>query len=312
MSARIAVALVTYNSADHIEDCLAALADIASELDVVIVDNNSQDDTLALAQIAQVAPRIIRNSTNAGFAISVNHAVASTSAPIIVLLNPDCIIDAPSMLALAERLETDSSIGVIAPTIEHPDGRLSVRSAGYQPTFARMLSHAFGIPRLPLIGRVAKGFNLFPAGETLPDTDVEWVSGACFAVRRSTWDTLHGLSERWFMYSEDIDFCRRVSATSARIVHTARAHATHVVGASSETSSGPVWTLWIENLADYYQHEFRPSRFTFAGWKLVTASIYASRGTVYWFRSHLQGDFHSGWKRESEKFFAYARAVLVV
>jgi len=312
MTARAAVVLVTYNSAEHIENCLSPLNKIASAIEVVIVDNDSRDNTVAIAQKACLAPRVIQNTTNTGFAIAVNQAVASTSAPVVVLLNPDCIIDSVSLLALIDRLDADPTIGVIAPTIVHPDGRLAARSAGYQPSFTRMASHALGLPRLPLIGRLARGFNLFPAGETPPDTDVEWVSGACFAVRRSTWDRLGGLSERWFMYAEDLDFCRRISETGMRIVHTSRGHATHVVGASSDSGSGPIWTLWIENLADYYRLEFKPSRFTFASWKLVTASIYASRGALYQFRSYLPGRPDAGWRREADKFFAYARAVLTV
>lgn len=309
MSAEAAVIVVTYNSADHIRECIDALRDTRVELEIVVADNASDDNTLEVLGKVDSQFALIANESNIGFAMAVNDAVARSTAPFILLLNPDCMISGVSVDTMISRLRDEPTIGILAPTIDHPGGRLSVRSAGYQPTFLRMVVHSLGLARVPVLAKVVRGFNLYPAGETYPETDVEWASGACLLVRRSTWEECGGLSERWFMYAEDIDFCRKVSLAGLRVIQTSEARALHVLGASSDHPGDSVWTLWIENLADYYRHVFRPSRLTYSAWRIATSWTYASRGVLYAIRASTPGRKQT-WRREARKFFAYAKAVL--
>ena len=310
MSNGISIVIVTYNSENYIFDCLVALKDASVPFEVIIIDNASLDSSIDIARAAMPQATIVANTDNVGFAKAVNAGVKLAAHDYFMLLNPDCRLLGAGLDELVRTLDVDRGVGIVAPAIEHPNGRLEVRSAGFQPKLPAMLVHSAGLARFPLTARHVRGFHLYPAGESGTDTEVEWVSGACFAVRRSTWENVGGLSEKWFMYAEDIQLCNRVRLAGESILHTSRAKATHVVGASSETVDGPVWTLWIENLADYYKTEFRPKPVTMLLWKAATSSIYFSRAAVYTLRSLIDQPHRGQWRRESTKFIAYAQAVM--
>ncbi|OOB90368.1 glycosyltransferase family 2 protein [Rathayibacter sp. VKM Ac-2630] len=304
----ISVIVVTYNSAEHIVPCIGPLVDIP-DFEVIVVDNLSSDNSTSIARgLTNVV--VIANSENVGFAKAVNQAATRATGDVIILLNPDCRVAAADLRALADQVRNNSEIGVVAPTITHPDGRLEVRSAGYEPNLAHMTVHALGLGRRRIAGHLFRGFNLYAAGETAPMTRVDWVSGACFAIRTDLWWTIGGLSERWFMYAEDIDLCRRVREGGLLVVQDSTTLATHEVGASSEVATGPVFTMWIESLADYYREVYNPSATKFWAWRLIVASglgLRALRFAVLGRKDRVRAAI---WLRESEKFRAYARAVL--
>lgn len=308
----VSVIIVTYNSASLIEGCLASLCTSASIAEVVVWDNNSND---AVAQVVQLATSsrdmpfdvlVREHDTNIGFARAVNSAVDLMSGDYLLLLNPDCIIDGAGVDSLVAQLEIDSDIGVIAPEIVHPSGRLRVKSAGFEPTSRHILSQALGLPQV-ISG--SRGFNLYAKGQVGDTTDVDWVSGACMLMSSDQWQKLGGLSEKWFMYAEDIDLCRRVRSSKLRVVHYSGVEASHLVGASSEADRGPAWTLWLENLYDYYRINLCKGSLDKRLWKLSFLFTFLSRALVYRVRASLRGDSRI-WMRESAKFIDYARAVV--
>jgi hypothetical protein len=308
---KVSVLIVTYNSERYIAECIEALSSARTHLEVVIIDNASSDSTLRILASLDFATTVIANHDNLGFASAVNLGAKKARGATLLLLNPDCVLTGANLDVLIETLDANPDVGIVAPAIEHPSGRLTVRSAGFQPTIARMASQALGLAKSRALAQEFPGFNLYPAGEVGEETEVEWVSGACLAIRTQLWQSLNGLSERWFMYAEDIDLCRRVHNTAnLKIIHTSRSRATHVVGASSETINGPVWTLWIENLADYYRLEFHPSAGQMLVWKFFTCAIYFSRAMVYGIRAVRARSNREDWKREQTKFNAYAMAVV--
>lgn len=306
----LSIVVVAYNSEDFIADSLRALDSAVSDLQVIVIDNSA--DHASLAVVAEVTPDAMRipSSSNLGFAKAVNQAAELAKADFIMLLNPDCVVSGEDIDSLLERIRKDPQIGIIAPTIQHPGGRLTVRSAGYEPTARHMFSQLVGFPRWRPTARVFHGFNLYPAGEERSETVVDWVSGACFITRRDLWRRTAGLSERWFMYAEDIEFCRRARKLGLKVVHSSLANAEHVVGASSETQDGPVWTLWIENLAEYYVQEFRPNKFSWLAWRLTACATFWTRAQIYGLKSRLSPERAGAWSREKEKFIAYSMAAL--
>lgn len=306
----LSVVVLTYNSSADIVDCLNEIGIDDPQFEVIVIDNNSSDDSVSRVRSNFQNVKLIENTENVGFAKAVNAAVGESSGSLIALINPDCRISRESLIALMKLFQVDQ-VGVAAPAISHPTGRLSVRSAGYSPTLRGMTVHATGLGRIPKASKWTRGFHLYPSAERTTLTEVDWVSGACLVTRRTIWNKLHGLSERWFMYAEDIHFCHQVQLLGYTIVHNSSVNATHVIGASSEQSSGPVWTLWIENLLDYYNTTFLPSKLRFSCWKFVTIAMFFSRALVYKLRSFPgPANRRSAWARESEKFIAYAKAVV--
>lgn len=306
----LSVIVVAYNSEDFITASVEALKSASARIQLIVIDNSPGHESLPAVKKVNAEATLIPSPSNLGFARAVNLAFEFTEADFVMLLNPDCVIAGEDVDTLLTRIRGDSEIGIIAPTIHHPGGRLTVRSGGFEPTVRHMLSQLLGLPRWRCTAKKFRGFNLYPAGESQVETNVDWVSGACLITRRDLWKRMTGLSERWFMYAEDIEFCRRARQSGFRVVHSSRGRAEHVVGASSETASGPVWTLWIENLAEYYVQEFTPSRMSWLTWRLVAWATFWSRAQVYAFKSRSTSGDASGWSREKDKFIAYALAAL--
>src|SRR3954454_15163770 len=116
------VVVVTYNSANHIRQCLEALLDDRGP-DLVVVDNASRDGTVNIVEGLGV--RCIRQSENTGFAAACNRGWKAGIAPYVLFLNPDAVLDSRSLERLTERLDKSKSVGIAAPRFEYPDGRLA-------------------------------------------------------------------------------------------------------------------------------------------------------------------------------------------
>ncbi len=304
----IACVIVTFNSSADIISCVESALASPQITTVLVMDNDSTDDTLLKTRsIDDDRVQVIANTANVGFARAVNAAVKLTQASHVLLLNPDCVLMGGAVEALTEQLA--DGVGVVAPSISHPSGRLTVRSAGYEPSITRLLSQTFGLPAFPVVGKICRGFNLYAAGEDYPATKVHWVSGACMLVRRSLWDELGAMSERWFMYGEDLEFCHRIRAHGYRVLHSSTARAQHLVGASSAGKTGPVWTLWVDNLVDYYLSSVRKGPNYERVWRYSLAALFTSRALRYRLLAMLSGSpSREVWLEELRRFRAYSAA----
>lgn len=307
----VSVIVVTYNSSNLIAQCVETLRSSECISEVIVWDNDSNDGpgfvVNNLVETGNFPFQISLHEcdTNIGFAKAVNNAAELSSGDYLMLLNPDCLIDGDGVDKLVHELQADPGIGVIAPGITHPSGRLRVKSAGFEPTASNMLSQALGLPQF---SSAAKGFNLYAKGETGISTQVDWVSGACLLIRADRWRQLEGLSERWFMYAEDIDLCRRLRAVGLRVVHYGGVHSSHLVGASSDGNAGPAWSLWLENLYDYYILNLNRGFFDKQLWKCAMMFTFLSRAAGYRLRAFAAGPGSVDWAKESSKFLDYARA----
>lgn len=184
----------------------------SGEAEIVIVDNASTEDVTANRLRRLDGVRIIFNSRNEGFAAAVNRGAALNPAEWILLLNPD--VEVPEFflddaLTVAEAIGAgDSRTGVIGFRLTDADGSPQA-SAGPFPTFR---STVLGLLR-PRSRRKCRHL----AGRA-PRT-VDWVTGGCLLVRRECFRELGGLDERFFLYYEDVDFCRRVSDAGRTVWH---------------------------------------------------------------------------------------------
>ncbi|MDO7881024.1 glycosyltransferase [Salinibacterium soli] len=298
------VVVVTYRSADVIAECLAFVADLddADDVDVVVIDNASPDETLtAIPRHPRI--RVIEGDENTGFARAVNRAVATVAANRdLLLLNPDAVIHAAGVRELGR--ERSLRGGIVAPVIVHPGGRLRVASAGRAPTVWRMLTHYSGLSLLP--GSVFEGHYL-RSSRVRRERVVDWSTGACLLVSRETWDAVGGLSERWFMYAEDVKLGVDATRAGHPVTVLPRVVATHLLGHSAATD-GPVDASWVLALYDYYCTDLARSRFGRWAWRSVVAAGLRSRAIVYSARGRLGGS--TAWRAEGRRFRSFARALV--
>jgi N-acetylglucosaminyl-diphospho-decaprenol L-rhamnosyltransferase len=234
--------VVTHNSEAHVADCLTALR--RAGLAVLVVDNASTDETARL--VATRFPAVVQvvNRTNAGFAAAVNQALAAVDHGIVLLVNPDCVLPASTARALVTLLEQRPEIGVAGPRLVGADGHTAISAHPFE-SLASVLASRFGGSLLPEgLRRLLSGKRRRHAYDACrhpgPPTTVDWVSGACMAVRTELLRELGGLDQGYFMYYEDEELCLRAWQRGARVCYVPAVEAIHVGGASS---SDPSW-IW--------------------------------------------------------------------
>ncbi|HEX6392457.1 MAG TPA: glycosyltransferase family 2 protein [Acidimicrobiales bacterium] len=227
----MAAVVVNYNAAGHLTGCLRSIAESGIS-EAVVVDNNSTDDSRAIVDTEDAV--WLPAGSNLGYGRAANLGAQSPvakSAEYLLICNPDVEIFPGAVEKLVEVLENDPSVGLVGPAITNPDGTL-YPSARTFPDMVDAIGHG-------LLGLVAPR-NRFTRRYRLLDWDhrelakVDWVSGACFVVRHTAWDSVGGFDPDYFMYMEDVDLCWRIGRAGWDVAYEPAAKVLHVQGVSAD------------------------------------------------------------------------------
>jgi N-acetylglucosaminyl-diphospho-decaprenol L-rhamnosyltransferase len=232
MSTAVDVVVVSYNSESKLDRCLSSVAG-TDGVHVFVVDNDSQDASVAVA--SSYPATVIPVGWNSGFAHGCNVGWRAGTSPYVLFLNPDAAIDEVSLARLVDVLDQDATIGVAAPSIVHEDGARAHSLRRY-PTLGRAFAQAFFVhrvlPHSEWTDEVVREDDAYDHRWS-PD----WLSGACLLVRRDVLEELDGWDERFFLYSEDVDLCRRVRDAGYGIAYEPGARCIHTGGASAPSAT---------------------------------------------------------------------------
>lgn len=300
--------LVSFNTRGLLRECLVALLD-QQPSSVVVVDNNSSDGSADMVEAEFPAVRLIRNDQNVGFARAANQALREARSPFVLLLNPDAMIAPGALRTLAAYLLENPRVGAVGPAMRHPDGRLRVLPAGRQPTLWRVFTHSTGLSRLSRYSPVFDGWQHRAGVHDRAPLAVEWLTGGCLLVRMEAVLEVGLLSERWFIYAEDLEFCKRLTDAGWRIVHLPNAVVQHRFG-SSTPDAAALNTRWVSAMTDFYRTQWSPRAATDLAWRLTVAAGFITRSAGYAVRARRRPAERDSWRREARKYAAYARAVV--
>jgi GT2 family glycosyltransferase len=228
---RVDVVTVSYNSARELRRCVEPLASLEHVV-VYAVDNASRDGSLeTVADLDVVAVRLRENG---GFARGCNAGWRRGRSPYVLFVNPDARLGADSLERLTDVLEREGGVAAVAPLILDEDGSLSFSLRRFpllRRTFAQALFLHRLFPRAAWTDELIRDERLYER-----PWSPEWVSGACVLVRRSVLEQLGGWDERFFLYSEDVDLCRRIRDSGWDIRFEPAAVCRHLGGASGPQS----------------------------------------------------------------------------
>ena len=261
MTPEISTIVVNYNAGHELQLALRSVeADCARiAWEAVVVDNASTDGSAAVVETFPQAT-LIRNATNVGFGRAVNQAVASSKAPLLLMMNPDCQLAPGAMATLRAALDADPACAIVGPRILDPDGAVQGSARG-DPD---MLTGLFGrtgalrnlLPFLPVARRNVVVEEAVRSGSS--SVVVDWLSGACLLVRREAFLAAGGFDERFFMYWEDADLCRRLRGEGHSIRYVPGATAVHKVGQSSRTARRSSIRAFHQSAYLYYATHVAP------------------------------------------------------
>ena len=276
----LTIIILNWNTCDLLRDCLdSVLRDpAAGSWQVVVVDNASTDGSAAMVRERFPEVELVTNSENVGFARANNRALGLARGRHMVLLNADTVVLDRALSRLLSYLERHPAVGAVGPALVQPDGSLPIVTAGHQPTIGRMLAQALALPRLLPARLAPPALHLASRGDSRPRS-VEWLSGACLMVRRAVIEQVGPLSEAWFLYAEDLEWCDRIGRAGWGLVYLPACRVVHYERASVKQATPQTSTLWLRALYEHYARRCRasrPRRATFAatmalGWLLRAA-----------------------------------------
>ncbi|MBA3729125.1 MAG: glycosyltransferase family 2 protein [Actinobacteria bacterium] len=228
----LAVVVVNFNTGDYLTRCIRSTFEAAGEarLEVVVVDNDSRDGSADRAVAAHSGVRLIRNRSNRGFAAAANQGMRATSAPFVLLLNPDAEILSGTLGGFLKVARDHPRAAVIGPVVKDPEGSV-YPSARRVPTLGMALGHAFVHPFAP-DNRFSRAYTL--AGwDRRSEREVEWVSGSCCLLRRAALEEVGFFDEGYFLYVEDVDLCTRLRQGGWEVRFSPELEVLHVGGIST-------------------------------------------------------------------------------
>jgi N-acetylglucosaminyl-diphospho-decaprenol L-rhamnosyltransferase len=269
-SRRVAVVIVTHNSAPEIGGCLDALAGCSAE--VLVVDNASSDGTAELVR-RRAGVRLLENAHNRGFAAAVNQGIAATEADFVLLLNPDAVLVTGLSWLEAEcaREGVAAAGGKLVDAGGEPQLGFMVRRF---PTAASLSFEALGINRLWPANPLNRRYRCLDLAVEQP-AEVEQPAGAFLMLRREAWQRLGGLDERFHpLWFEDVDFLRRATAAGYSVRYQPAAQAVHEGGHSVRRLGWERKQLyWYGNLLKYAARHFGRRGLTAVCLAVVLGSI---------------------------------------
>lgn len=229
------IIIVNYKSNEYLAKCVRSLAlGLGPGMEArLFVQDNESDGTLIIDDASFNEVTVTRNEKNIGFAAAVNQGIRASRSPYVILLNPDSRISGTFFEPVLQFMEDNSKVGILGPRILEPDGRIQ----GSARAFPNMLTGLFGrtslltklFPNNPITRKNIVSIE----SDGISPLEVDWVSGACMVVRRKAIEEVGLLDERFFMYWEDADWCRRMWERGWKVVYFPGVHVIHDTGKSS-------------------------------------------------------------------------------
>jgi N-acetylglucosaminyl-diphospho-decaprenol L-rhamnosyltransferase len=241
----LSLVIVTFNSGDVIGSCLESFQD-CTDVEIVIVDNASIDNTVQFIESHFPAVILIKNSINKGFASAANQGFARTSAPWVMFLNPDTTIPGNKINLLPGILRNQNQWSIAGCRMVDQLGKPRISCWKQRSLFTLFLeSYLPYSASLPLISE-------------LPDAaqEVEMVSGGCMLIRRDVFSNLGGFDERFFMYYEDADLCLRARRAQHKIWYLPDIPVSHHVAISTEGDRGKFFQYIYSSKRAFYRKHF--------------------------------------------------------
>ena len=233
MTPRLAVVIVNYNGGRHLANCLASLRDSppSTSTDIIVVDNGSTDGS---HEILEAFPRVrlIDLRKNVGFSAGNNAGIRASSSELILLLNNDTVVPPGAVDRLVAALDADAKAAVAGPRLVDGAGEPEL-------SFGPMISPLGELRQKLVTAMYARGVGpvrAWVARTTRRAQYVDWVTGACLLVRRGVAEEVGLLDERFFLYTEDVDFCASVRARGWKVLFTPAAEVVHLRGRSRSTA----------------------------------------------------------------------------
>ena len=246
----LSIIIVSYNVREHLERCLESLHTSPPRVahEIVVVDNASSDGSDEAAR-RWPGVQVIENVSNVGFSRGNNVGIRASRGANLLLLNSDTIVPPQAIDRLLEALAQHPDVAVVGPRLVDGNGRAEL-------SFGRMIGPFNELRQKRLVRGHERGAprqSAFVDRMTRREHFPDWVSGACLLVRRADAEAVGLLDERYFMYTEDVDFCAAIRARGRRVLFTPAAEIVHIRGRSAAAAPAATDAAYRRSRLAFYE-----------------------------------------------------------
>ncbi len=229
----VSVVIVSWNVRELLRACLRSVegAREGVDLEVIVVDGGSADGSVGMVEEEFPWVRVVACGENVGFPRGNNMGMALARGRFLLLLNPDTELVGDGLATMVAYLVAHPEVGLVGPQLVYGDGSVQSSRRRFPTVWTGLLESTW------LEGVVPKGVLARYYMEDVAEgrtVEVDWVVGACMLVRREVVEQVGGMDEGYFMYSEELDWCRRIREGGWRVVYLPAARVVHHEGKSSE------------------------------------------------------------------------------
>ncbi|MEC7926889.1 MAG: glycosyltransferase, partial [Candidatus Neomarinimicrobiota bacterium] len=259
----VSVIIVSYNVKRYVTHCIETVlcSDYIGEKEIIVVDNNSFDETSQYLRETFPEIKLIENHKNVGFGKAVNHAAETATGEYLLILNPDTILQENTISTFVNYLKTHSEVGLIGPKIINPDGTLQLTCKRSFPTFSVALPKLLGFSKIFPQTKWAGKYNL-----TYLDPNkihsVDAVSGSCIFIRKTLFHEIDGFDEQFFLFGEDLDLCFRMKQKGHEIHYVPSTQILHYKGESVKFAPYDSRSAFYNAMILFYKKHFSKSQNT--------------------------------------------------
>ncbi len=282
----ITVIVVNYNAGALLAECVGAALQSTVPVKVVVSDNGSSDDSVALVRHLYSKAEnlvIIENHANLGFARANNNVMSEVEGEYYLLLNPDCLIEPDTLSKMASFMNSHPDAGMAGCLIRNLDGSEQAGCRRNVPTPWRSLVRVFKLNKLIRNHPRFADFNL--RSKPLPEgpATLEAISGAFMFVRRAASDVVGMLDEAYFLHCEDLDWCMRFRQHKYNIYFLPNVEVTHIKGGCS--AAKPCFVEWHKHKGmirfywKFFRHQY-PGVLMGAVISMVVLRLFAKIGYI--------------------------------
>lgn len=231
----IDIVIVNFNSTDFLLKCLESVYETIEEYPATVrIQDNASSDRVDRITERFPAAILTRNESNIGFAAAVNQALQQSTSPYVILLNPDSYVLKDFFRDILDFMERNPHVGIAGPRILDRDGSVQGSARAFPTALTSLFGRASLFTRLFPNNPITSANLLTRRCDGINPLEVDWVSGACMIVRKKAIDAVGVFDERFFMYWEDADWCRRMRDGGWKVVYFPQASVVHYVGGSSK------------------------------------------------------------------------------
>ena len=255
----LSVIIVNYKARDLLLECLAALAPDLSHLEAetVMVDNDSRDGAVEAVAGRFPGVRVIANAENVGYGRAMNQGIRATRGEFVLVTNPDCEPRPGAVRSLLDYLRAHPRVAIVGPSLLREDGAVEHSARGFPDHFTFLFNRYSLLTRLFPNNRFSRRY-LLSDWDRRSEREVDWLSGAFMMVRRTAIDQVGGFDEAFFMFNEDVDWCRRMKQAGWANVVVPGAKVLHHVGASRSRVAPRVIVERHRGMIHYF-HKHHPT-----------------------------------------------------